>query len=65
MDAITNQLDITYIIRKLDFLELAISRLIPEHEIKTMYMRAKPTFDKANHMRKMHFAPELIHQAKE
>ena len=30
-----------------------------------MYMRAKPTFDKANHQRKMHFAPELIDQAKE
>ena len=26
-------------------------------------MRSKPTFDKANHQRKMHFAPELIHQA--
>ena len=28
-------------------------------------MRGKPTFDKANHQRKMHFAPELIHQARE
>ena len=28
-------------------------------------MRSKPTFEKANHQRKMHFAPELIHQAQE
>ena len=64
-DAITNQLDITYILRKLDFLDVAVARLLPEHEVKTIYMRAKPTFERANHQRKMHFAPELVHQAQE
>ena len=28
-DAITNQLDITYILRKLDFLDVAVARLLP------------------------------------
>lgn len=51
------QIDITYIVRKMMFLDAAISKIMEKHEIEALCMREKPTLSKAKEMRKKHFAP--------
>ena len=59
---VSSQVDITYIVRKLMFLDEAITQLMEKQELKALYLRNKPTFDKAKKQRRMHFAPELSKQ---
>lgn len=51
------QIDITYITRKLMFLDSAVSKLLEKHELEALYLRKKPTMNKVKYHRKMHFAP--------
>ena len=41
------QLDITYILRKLMFLEAVVGSIVDEHELEAIYMRKKMTLDSA------------------
>jgi hypothetical protein len=41
------QLDVTYIMRKLLFLDAAISAIMEKHEVDALYMRKKPTLETA------------------
>ena len=41
------QLDISYILRKLIFLEAVVSKLLEPHELEAIYLRKKMTLDKA------------------
>jgi hypothetical protein len=54
------QVDITYIVRKMMFLDAAISKLMEKHEMEALCLREKPTLSKAKELRTVHFAPELI-----
>ena len=40
-------IDIAYIVRRLTFLDGAISKLMEEHDRQALWMREKPTIDKA------------------
>ena len=57
-EEVSMQIDITYMVRKLMFLDSAIAQLMEKHEIEGLYLRDKPTLDKAKEQRRMHFAPE-------
>lgn len=54
------QIDVTYILRKLMFLDAAVKSLMEEYEVETICTRPKPTLDEAIKQRKIHFAPELL-----
>ena len=58
------QIDITYIVRKLMFLDSAIQKIMEKHEIDAICLREKPTIQKAKDLRRRHFAPEVYQQAK-
>ena len=53
------QLDVSYILRKLVFLDSAISKLMEKHELEALYIRDKPTISNCKKQRRFHFAPEL------
>ena len=50
------QLDVIYIMRKLMFLDAAMTKLLEQHEIEALCVREKPSLRKAKEKRKMHFA---------
>lgn len=41
------QIDIAYIVRKMMFLDAAISNILEEHDLQAIYLRQKPTLSKA------------------
>ena len=49
------QIDITYIVRKLMFMDAVISKLLEKHEIEALNLKGKPTIKEANEMRKKNF----------
>ena len=49
------QIDIAYMVRKLMFLDAAISTLMERHEVEALWMREKPTINRAKELRKYHF----------
>ena len=55
----TMQLDITYILRKLIFLDAAIDKLMEKHDAEALYIREKPSMTDIKKQRRLHFAPEL------
>ena len=59
---VSNQIDVTYIVLKLMFLDAAIAQLMEKQDLAALYLREKPTFDKVNRQRRMHFASELTKQ---
>ena len=42
-----------------------MSKLFKEHELDALYLRNKPTIEKAKQQRRMHFALELVEQVQE
>ena len=54
------QLDVAYIMRKLIFLDSAISKLMEDHELEALYLREKPNIKQVKSQRKLHFMPELF-----
>ena len=50
------QLDITYIMRKLIFLDSAISKVVEKHELEAIYIREKPSITDIKKQRRLHFA---------
>lgn len=56
------QLDITYILRRLNFLDSFASKVVEPHELETIFIRKKTTLEQAKQIRKKHFAPELFQQ---
>ena len=54
------QLDVTYILRRLDFIDAAVSKLFSKEELDVIYMREKPTLEKAKEQRKKHFNLERV-----
>ena len=54
------QVDTTYLVRKMMFLDVAVSKLMEKYEVDSLYMRDKPTIESAKNQRIMHFAPELF-----
>ena len=64
-DEVTGQLDVTYILRKLIFIDAAVAKLMERHELETLCMRERPTLDQAKEERKMHFRPEIFRQQRE
>ena len=56
------QLDVTYILRKLMFVDAVLSKLMEKHELETICMREKPTVEKVKEERNMHFITEQIRQ---
>ena len=63
-EEVSMQIDITYMVRKLMFLDSIVAQLMEKHEIEALYLRVKPTLDKAKDQRRMHFAPELYTKQK-
>ena len=41
------QIDIAYMVRKLTVLETAVSTLLEKHEQEALWLKEKPTIDKA------------------
>ena len=64
-DEVSSQIDVTYIVRKLIFIDAAVAKLMEKHELETLCMREKPTLEKAKEERKMHFRPEIFRQQRE
>jgi uncharacterized membrane-anchored protein YhcB (DUF1043 family) len=54
------QIDVTYIVRKLMYIDAVIAQLMERHEIDAMYLRQKPTLEQAKEQRIKHFANELL-----
>ena len=61
----SNQIDISYIVRKLMFFDKAIEQLMERHEIEALYLRKKPTIDEVKDQRRKHFSLELFRPFKE
>jgi predicted nucleic acid-binding protein len=53
---------VTYLLRKLNFIDAVIAKLMEKHEIEAIYLRDKPNIDAAKRQRRLHFAPELFEQ---
>ena len=58
------QLDVVYILRKLNFLDAALSKLLEKHELSALYLRKKQTLEKAKKQRKKHFSFEIVKAAR-
>ena len=56
------QIDIAYMVRRLTYLDAAISTLMEKHELEALWMREKPTIDKAKERRKYHFVQQTLEQ---
>lgn len=54
------QLDVTYILRKLIFLDTALSKIFEPHELEALYATDKPTLSQLKEQRTLHFARELL-----
>ena len=59
----SHQLDITYIMRRLIFMDSAISKLLEQHEVEALCLRDKPSLEEAKQTRKTHFALEMFKKA--
>jgi len=46
--------------RKLNFVDAALSKLMEKHELQTIYIRDKPSIDEIKKQRRLHFALELL-----
>lgn len=40
-----NQLDVSYLLKRIVFLEQAIASILPEHQLKALFLTAKPTIE--------------------
>lgn len=47
-----NQLDVSYLLQRIVFLEQAISSILPEHQLKALFLTAKPTLEEVSKRRK-------------
>ena len=61
-EEMSSQLDVAYLMRKLLFMDAAISKLMEKHEVEALCVREKPTIEKVKEERKKHFAYEIIVQ---
>ena len=59
-DEVCEQIDIAYLIKRLNFLDSAISKVIEEHEVTTLSLADKQTLEKAQQVRKKHQISKLI-----
>ena len=56
-EEICQQIDVTYMVRKLMFLDAAMLKLLEKHEVEALCLRDKMSLEKAKKMRMMHLAP--------
>ena len=54
---VRNQIDVTYIVRKMMFIDAVLAKLMEKHELEAICMREKPTLDQAKKDRLKHFLP--------
>lgn len=47
-----NQLDVSYLLQRIVFLEQAIASILPEHQLKALFLTAKPTLQEVSKRRK-------------
>ena len=47
-----NQLDVSYLLKRIVFLEQAITSMLPEHQLKALFLTAKPTIEEVSKRRK-------------
>ena len=59
------QIDMAYLVKKLMFLEAAVSKLMDRNEIQALWMRERPTLDQTREQRRVHFAPERLKAKRE
>ena len=54
------QLDVSYIVKKIMFIDAALSKLLKKEELEEIYLRKKPTIQESKEQRKKHYSLEIF-----